>query len=153
MHTLCVDVTNLQTAPRAMIPSYPSSCLELAALEKKLSAQIDTLKNEIDSKALQTGVYVFTSLDHCVTFATKRVPEDELQRFMNIIIYLQFVGNEVVERLESQASKLHAAKVERFEEQSVVIGAFKTDIPPFFGCPPEVKERKIDILRMSTHKQ
>ena len=123
------------------------------ALEKNLMTKIESLSHKIDSKAVKMGAYIFTSLDHCVDFATKCVPHGEFQWFMDIITYLKFVGNEVVQSSESQASELHAAKVGRSEEQSIVIGAFKTDIPPVFGEPPEGREGKTAISGMSAFKQ
>ena len=146
-----IDVLK-NTSPIRAAPSTAIS-VGTAALEKRLTARIDSLTNKIDSKAVQIGPYVFSSLDHCVSFATKGIPEGEFQWFMDIVTYLQFVGNEVVNSSESQASELHASRVKRSEEQSIVIGAFKTDIPPVFGGPSAGRESKTAISGMGTFKQ
>ena len=67
------NTSPIRAAPSTAIP------MGTAALEKRLSARIESLTNKIDSKAVQIGPYVFSSLDHCVSFATKGIPEEEFQ--------------------------------------------------------------------------
>ena len=99
-----------------MVPPTRNNQSDTAAVEKRLSAKIVSLNNKIDSKAVQIGNYIFSSLDHCVQFATKGIPDGEFQWFMDIVTYLQFVGNEVVNSQEYQASELYASRVKRSEE-------------------------------------
>ena len=78
--TIEADVVTLKNTSTSATPNLlPGATMATDALERKLTAKIEALTHKIDSKAVHIGSYVFTSLDHCVAFATKCVPQGEFQ--------------------------------------------------------------------------
>ena len=68
------------------------------------------------------------------------IPVGQLQWFLDIDIYLQFVMGETIWTAESQQDEVHASKVRKTKEQCIVVLAFKTDVHPILGALGEGKE-------------
>ena len=73
-------------------------------------------------------------------FARDNILEGKFQWFIYIVSYIHFITGETVSTLESQRYEFHAAKVRKTKYQSIVILAFKTDIPTILGRLGEGKE-------------
>ena len=80
-----------------------------------------------------TGGRWFRLQRECKDLDRDQILEGQLQWFIYIVRYLQFVTGETVSTLESQMDKVHATKVSKTKKQYIVISAFKTDIAPILG--------------------
>ena len=69
----------------------------------------------------------------CVDFLEKHIPVGPFQWFLDIVSCLQLVTRETVLTAELQRDEVHAAKVRETKDQSIVISAFKTNVPPILG--------------------
>ena len=105
---------------------------EITKLENKWEGQLREVTARIDGTAVFTGGRWFISQTECVEFAEKLTMEGKLQWFIDIVSYLQFATGEKVSTSESQRDGVHAAKVHKTKEQSIIY-AFKTDVPPILG--------------------
>ena len=74
-----------------------------------------------------------------VDFAEDHIMVGQLQWFIDIVSYLQFLTGETVFTAESQRDEVHASKVRKTKKQSIVISVFKTDAPTILGVLEEGK--------------
>ena len=82
----------------------------------------------------------FRNKRECEDFARDQILEGKFQWFIDIVIYLKFVTGEAVSTVESQRDEMNALKFRKKNDQSIVIPAFKTNIPPILGRIVEDKE-------------
>ena len=85
-----------------------------------------------------------------VDFAEKHIPKGKFQWFLDIVRYFQFVAGGAVSTAESQRDEVHASKVWKMREQSIVVLAFKTDMPPILGRLGEGKELTTPLTDIRT---
>ena len=65
-----------------------------------------------------------------VEFLVKHTLVGQVQRFIDIVSYHQFMTGETVLTAESQRPEVYVDKVNNTEEKSIVILAFKTYVHP-----------------------
>lgn len=122
-------------------------------LEAKLDAQILALEAKLNCQAVEVNGWWFCSVEDCISFAHDEMPEGEIQWFVDIVTLLQHVTEDCVTTEESKTDDTHSARVKQTSEQTMLIAAFKTDIPPMFNGPKEGREAKCPLPGISTPEQ
>lgn len=120
-------------APTATTPASVSSRFEV--LENSINARLRDVIACIDSKAYQVGGRWFCTLQDCMEFSRVHVLEGHIKCFLEIVGYLQFVTAQIVDQEDSEHKDIHQARVRQTPEQTLIIGAFRTEVPPVFGGP------------------
>lgn len=119
-------------------------------LEKQTAVQLKELESRLTSQAVQANGRWFRTRECCVEFSRDHVPEGQMEWFLDIVSVLQFTGEDTVDPSESRIDEMHSARVKRPLERSIVISAFKTDIPPVFSGPKEGREMKYPLPGIKT---
>lgn len=114
-------------------------------LKRFVTDKIKALSDSLEANSYTVRGRCFRSLQTCIEFAAKSIPDGEYQWFIDLVTYLQFVSSEVVTREASQQGEIHEARVGRTAEQSTLISAFRTEVPPVF-CLGAVADSKCDPL-------
>jgi hypothetical protein len=69
------------------------------------------------------------------------IPEGQFQWFLDIVSFLQFTTNVIINTDDSQKGEIHEARFKRTQEQSTpVIASFRTGVPPIFGGPKSQRD-------------
>ena len=105
---------------------------------------------QIDGMDFFVGGRWFRSRMECVDFAENYIPVGYFQWFIYIFSYLQFVTGDTVLTADSQQDEVHADKVRKTKEGSIVISAFKKDMPPILGGFGEGNESAISLTAICT---
>ena len=79
----------------------------------------------------------FRSLDDCIFFCKKYVPEGQFQWFLDVVSYLQFVTDDIFGVETSKNSDIHEARVRQTPQKPSFIASFWTHVPPVFANPKE----------------
>ena len=119
--------------PPPIVPVVSS----LKALEDWVKADLTSLAANVYYKSLCMKGWWFRSLDNCVLFSQKYIPEVQFQCFLDVVSYLQFVKDKIIDIDTYQSSKNREARVQYTAEPSVVIASFWTSVPPVFTGPKE----------------
>ena len=93
-----------------------------------------------DGIAMFMGGRWSRTINNCITFTEEHVPESQVQWFIDIVAYLQFITGQIVIPRQCQIDEMHATKVRNTKENSIVIYYFKTYNPPVLGGLSEGKE-------------
>ena len=80
-----------------------------------------------------TGGRWFISQNECKEFSRYQILEGKLQWLIYIVTHLNVLTRETVSTAEYQRDEVHAEKVRKKKEQSIVILVFETYIPPIMG--------------------
>jgi hypothetical protein len=112
----------------------------LEALKKTLMLEISNVSARIDAAAYSVRGRWFRTLDDCIAFSRLHIPEGQFQWFLDIVSFLQFTTDVIIDTDESQRGEIHEARVKRTQEQSTVIASFRTGVPPIFGGPKSQRE-------------
>ena len=62
-----------------------------------MKAELTSLAAKIDSKSVCLKGQWFRSLDDCILFSQKHVPEGQFQWFLEEVSYLQFVTDDIID--------------------------------------------------------
>lgn len=98
----------------------------ITALEKSVKKEMSNLRAMMESSSYKVQNRWFCSLENCIQFARDHVPTGQFQWFIDLISYLTFITEEIVDREELERGEIHEARVQRTPEQSAVISAFRT---------------------------
>jgi hypothetical protein len=127
--------SNISAGVTAPNPTPVHSGSALDALKKALMLEINNVSARIDAAAYCVRGRWFRTLDDCIAFSRLHIPEGQFQWFIDLVAYLQFTTDEIIDTDESQRGEIHEARVKRTQEQSTVIASFRTGVPPIFGGP------------------
>ena len=94
----------------------------------------------------------FRTLNECITFSEVHIPEGQLQWFIDIVAYLEFITGNKVSPRESHLDYMHAAKVRNAMEQSKIIYHFKIDTSSILGGLSKVKDYTIPLTKIRNLK-
>jgi hypothetical protein len=131
---------NLSSAVSAPNPTPVHSGSALDALKKTLMVEINNVSARIDAAAYSVRGRWFRTLDDCISFSRLHIPEGQFQWFLDIVSFLQFTTDVIIDTDESQRGEIHEARVKRTQEQSTVIASFRTGVPPIFGGPKSQRD-------------
>jgi hypothetical protein len=132
--------SNLSPSVAAPNPTPVHSGSALEALKKSLLLEISNVSARIDASAYSVRGRWFRTLDDCISFSRLHIPEGQFQWFLDIVSFLQFATDVIVDTDESQRGEIHEARVKRTQEQSTVIASFRTGVPPIFGGPKATRD-------------
>ena len=85
---------------------------------------------------------------HCVL--PKSLPEGQYQRFLDIVSYLQFVTDEIIDVEMSQSDEIQKSRVWWISKQSDAIASFHTHVPRVFAGPKESCDSRDPLSGLKT---
>ena len=92
-----------------------------------------------------TGGRWFISQNECKDFSRYQIPEGQLQWLIYIVTHLNVLTRETVSTAEYQRDEVHATKIRKTKEKSIIVLVFKMDIPPMLGGLGEGKDSYISL--------
>ena len=107
-----------------------------------VKVELDNLSSNIDPKSVCVKVWWFRSLYGCILLLKKHVLEGYLQWFLDLVSYLQFITDEIIDLETSQSSEIHESIFCLKGEQSAVMVFFSTSLPLVFAGPKESRESR-----------
>ena len=122
-----------------MSPPITQVFYGLKGLYYWVKAELTSFFAKIDSKWVCVKGQCFRSLDDCIMFSQKHVPEGQFQWFLNIVSYLRFNTDNIIDLETSQISKIHEDRLCRTAKQSATIDSFRTSVSPVFAVPKELR--------------
>jgi hypothetical protein len=127
--------SNLSAGVAAPNPTPIHSGSAIDEVKKSLMVEINNVSARIDADAYCVRGRWFRTMDDCISFSRHHIPEGQFQWFVDVVSYLQFTTDIIVDTDESQKGEIHEARVKRTQEQSTVIASFRTGVPPIFAGP------------------
>ena len=88
---------------------------------------------KIYSKSVCVKGRKFRSLNDCILFYQNNDQEGQFQWFLDIVSYLQFTTEKIIDVENSQSSEIHEYRVCRMAEQSSAIALFCNYVPSVFA--------------------
>jgi hypothetical protein len=127
--------SNLSASVAAPNPTPVHSGSAIEEVRKSLMVEINNVSARIDADAYCVRGRWFRTMEDCISFSRHHIPEGQFQWFVDVVSYLQFTTDIIVDTDESQKGEIHEARVKRTQEQSTVIASFRTGVPPIFAGP------------------
>ena len=90
------------------------------------------------------------SLDDCIMFSQKNVPDGYFQLFLDVVSYYQFVTDKIIDVERLKISTIQELRLCQTAQKPAVVSLFWASVPPMFAGSKESRDSRDPLSGLKT---